>query len=307
MKNSLGETIDEAVERITNQTGVVDGNWTPNQPTWVGAVHAAMAKVQSALALVGKTGRNTFHKYDYSTMEDIRKAVHPHLVANNLYVNEGVTDVETLSDRITSKGGTEYVARVKGWLRVTSGVDGSSVVSPGFGEGQDAGDKAVYKATTGMRKYAWMMAFGLASSMDPEAFEVGVAVGRPIAGRPVPNGEPQGEAPQVATPPEGQTMTPRQKLVEAIREWSRCDPEQIVPTMLAFAKRIGIEGRKLTDPEVEDAIKRVAQLRFNGATWERFLASSDKPTTPPKAAPPPQPEPEPEPEAEADPEMEEWQ
>ena len=66
------------------------------------------------------------------------------------------------------KGNTEYIATVKVKFTFIDGDSGEELSIHSVGEGQDAGDKAVYKAITGAQKYALMKAFMIPTGDDPE-------------------------------------------------------------------------------------------------------------------------------------------
>lgn len=69
---------------------------------------------------------------------------------------------------ITAKEKTEYIATVLIEFTFMDGDTGETLVFCMAGEGQDAGDKAYYKAITGAQKYALMKAFMIPTGNDPE-------------------------------------------------------------------------------------------------------------------------------------------
>lgn len=128
------------------------------------AMHAARAK----MPIVPKTGHNKFDDYHYSQIEDYVNATQQHLSEFGLLVIFDPVKHEWLDDRTTEKGKLEHVVRVllRGTcIHVESGEERSTEM---WGEGQDRGDKAFYKANTGARKYALANLFNLASGDDPE-------------------------------------------------------------------------------------------------------------------------------------------
>lgn len=127
-----------------------------------------LAEVMGEVERVAKRGRNDFHKYDYATEADIMAAVREHMAKQGLII---VPDVEEISWRndgtiCTLKvaftifnGETVHTEEVSGHERITFRV---------YGEGQDKGDKATYKAMTGATKYALLKLFLIPTGDDPE-------------------------------------------------------------------------------------------------------------------------------------------
>src|SRR5699024_1473369 len=66
------------------------------------------------------------------------------------------------------RGNKEYIATVKMKFTFIDGETGEEISIHSIGEGQDAGDKAVYKAITGATKYALMKVFMIPTGDDPE-------------------------------------------------------------------------------------------------------------------------------------------
>lgn len=128
---------------------------------------AALVAAQGECGAVGKSGENKFDHYDYATLNDYMTAVRPILMKHGLAVSVSIDKVENLPDRTTQKGGTERVVRVTGTMAILH-TSGESITVNIAGDGQDRGDKAIYKAITGARKYGIAAAFALATSDDPE-------------------------------------------------------------------------------------------------------------------------------------------
>jgi hypothetical protein len=128
---------------------------------------AAMVKCQSLINAVGKSGENKFDHYNYSTLEDYCKQLKPAMVAAELAVFFNEDEIQEKGVRETSTGKKEYVVRVKLTATIMHS-SGECMDVVGWGEGQDRGDKAIYKAITGCKKYLLANAFNIPTTDDPE-------------------------------------------------------------------------------------------------------------------------------------------
>lgn len=133
----------------------------------VRGVYAKIAAVMKAVPSVEKKGRNKFHNYDYATESDIVAALRP------IMADVGLVCIPTQGERIeaertTSRGNKTMVVRIQHRFAFIDADDGSSVEVTVYGEGEDAMDKASYKAFTGAQKYALMKTFLLSTGDDPE-------------------------------------------------------------------------------------------------------------------------------------------
>lgn len=134
----------------------------------------ALCNARKAIRPAGKSGENKYDKYDYATELDWHAAVVPALLAERIVLSMSCDQVENLPDRTTKNGGTEHCVQVLGSARVTH-ESGQWLEVNGAGQGQDRADKAVYKATTGLKKYLYALLFALPTTDDPERDE---SVGR---------------------------------------------------------------------------------------------------------------------------------
>lgn len=134
-----------------------------------------LAKVMGEVERVAKRGRNDFHKYDYATEADIAAAVREHMASEHLLM---VPNVEELTWREGKKGSEGApIATLKVRFTVYDGDTGETLSFHVYGEGQDSGDKATYKAMTGANKYALLKLFQIPTGDDPER-EDGAKSGR---------------------------------------------------------------------------------------------------------------------------------
>jgi hypothetical protein len=127
-----------------------------------------LAEVMKQVKYIQKTGYNSFHKYKYATESDVTEAVREQLAKLNVIM---IPSVKSCVNRphTTSRGNVEYIVTVEIEFTFYDGDSGDKIVLTSFGEGQDAGDKGVYKAITGAQKYALMKAFMIPTGDDPEA------------------------------------------------------------------------------------------------------------------------------------------
>src|SRR5699024_2174737 len=117
-----------------------------------------LAKVMEQVKYIEKRGYNKFHKYKYATESDVSEKVRDVLSTEGVVMMPDVIEHST-REHTNRNGGTEYIATVKVKFTFIDGETGEELSIHSVGEGQDAGDKAVYKALTGATKYALMKAF----------------------------------------------------------------------------------------------------------------------------------------------------
>lgn len=126
-----------------------------------------LAKVMQEVKYIEKKGYNSFHKYNYATESDVAEKVREVLATQNVMMIPNVKEHST-REHINAKGRTEYIATVLMEFIFIDGETGEKITFQMAGEGQDAGDKAYYKAITGAQKYALMKAFMIPTGDDPE-------------------------------------------------------------------------------------------------------------------------------------------
>ena len=146
----------------------------------------ALAAVHAAAGPIEKSQTNDTQHYTYANLEAYLNVVRPLLEEHGLFVVTSAPEIQPSTGRLTAKGTQQngvYV-RLVFTLHHTSG---QWIEVEAWGEGQDSGDKAVYKATTGARKYGVAMLFGLVTTDDPEK-DSHNGNGKPAkAGTPLPN------------------------------------------------------------------------------------------------------------------------
>ena len=127
-----------------------------------------LAEVMQEVKYVQKRGHNKFHNYKYATESDVAEKVREELAARHVIMIPNVVS-QSSREHTNAKGKTEYIATITMEFRFMDGETGEEISFHSVGEGQDSGDKAVYKAITGAQKYTLMRAFMIPTGDDPEA------------------------------------------------------------------------------------------------------------------------------------------
>ena len=123
---------------------------------------AAMCKVMAEASHVQKTGKNSFHGYNYASDEDLLRVLQPAMVKAGLAMfPSGITQ----TDRQLDKGKTCTDVHVEYTIIHSSG---ESITIQAVGRGIDKEDKGPYKAMTGALKYALRQTFLVPTGDDPE-------------------------------------------------------------------------------------------------------------------------------------------
>ena len=127
-----------------------------------------LANVMKEVRYIEKKGFNSFSKYKYATESDVAEKIREVLAEQSVIMLPDVVE-HTTREHTNRKGHIEYIATVKVKFTFIDGETGEELAIHSAGEGQDSGDKAVYKAITGAQKYALMKAFMIPTGDDPEA------------------------------------------------------------------------------------------------------------------------------------------
>lgn len=146
-------------------------------------IATALAKAQAEFKSVAKSGQNNQQGYRYPVLDDYMAVVKPSLAKHGLALTSSVEDISELETRETRSGSKQYGVRVRVVTRLLH-ASGQWIEVGAWGEGLDTGDKAVYKAVTGARKYGVASLLSLATSDDPERDETANGKG---------NGKPQAD------------------------------------------------------------------------------------------------------------------
>lgn len=126
-----------------------------------------LAQVMSELNRVPKRGYNKHFRYEYVMEADLVDAVRQKLADLSVML---ISDVEEVSvDERSGENGTRYITAVKMRFTFVDAESGEEVSFLYVGQGEDSGDKGVYKAYTGALKYALMKNFLMGTGDDVEA------------------------------------------------------------------------------------------------------------------------------------------
>lgn len=123
------------------------------------SIYKKIAKVMQDIQKVPKNGRNDFHKYNYVTESDLLEHIRPILLKAGLAFFTTVEEQERDGE----------FTKVKMKFTLVDTESGETLESVFWGEGQDKGDKGLYKAYTGATKYFLMKTFLIPTGDDPEA------------------------------------------------------------------------------------------------------------------------------------------
>lgn len=142
------------------------------------SLFAKMARVMSSVARVPKSGENTYHHYKYATASDLVDEIRPLLAEQRIAMFISCPSVERipLTERLDRQTGeyksvNEVLTRVCLTVTFADGDTGATFAVSWHGEGQDTGDKGLYKAYTGALKYLLTDTFLISTGDDPEADE----------------------------------------------------------------------------------------------------------------------------------------
>lgn len=130
---------------------------------------AKLAKVMSEISRVKKNGVNQFQRYAYATEADLVEEVREKLGLAGIFIfTECVEIIQRETGRKTSGGLAILITRVK--VKHTFCDSDSQEVFElhSYGEGEDSGDKGIYKAMTGAVKYFLAKNFLMSTGDDPE-------------------------------------------------------------------------------------------------------------------------------------------
>jgi hypothetical protein len=131
---------------------------TPNQPIvpqpdrYTTSLIAKLAAACNAVGGVEKKGRNDFQKYNYVKAADVAKAIRHELFSRGILTL--IDEKEWIQERMikTNSGGEVPLMRLRAEVTFR---DEHGSIGPlnAFATAFDSGDKAIYKAKTGLLKY----------------------------------------------------------------------------------------------------------------------------------------------------------
>lgn len=122
------------------------------------ALYKKLQQILPEIGHVQKKGYNAFHKYSYAQEADILDHVRPLFEKQGLILGINCSEYHRNGELTT----------VKLAIKIIDADSGEEMVSDFYGEGQDKGDKGIYKAYTGAMKYFLMKTFLIPTGDDPE-------------------------------------------------------------------------------------------------------------------------------------------
>jgi hypothetical protein len=128
-----------------------------------------LADAAAAVSEVEKDKRNTFHKYDYSSIEAVVKACRMELLNRRVLVTSGLDHVEERERQ--TRDGASVVTTAHLIFTVFDAETGESLQIPWAGQGDDPADKGLSKAISDARKTFLLVQLNLARGDDTEADE----------------------------------------------------------------------------------------------------------------------------------------
>lgn len=126
-----------------------------------------LVEIMNTIERIPKRGHNNFHDYDYALESDIKDVVRKEMSSRNIIMLSHELS-RTSTPVTTKKGSQEQIVTLEVEYTLFDADTGESTKFVGYGDGQDAGDKAVYKAKTGALKYALTSLFLIPTGDDPE-------------------------------------------------------------------------------------------------------------------------------------------
>jgi hypothetical protein len=164
-----------------------------------------LARIMGEITHIEKKGWNDFHKYHYVLEQDVLDVIRKKLIDYGIFIK---TDIVSVSVLEMTKGGNLTTIQAKHTL--IDYVTGETLEVMAAGQGEDKGDKGIYKAITGDIKYFLTKLFLVPTGNDPESFnEKRESAGRApkqAARNPVAQAMPQ--APKQAQPAQKPEINP---------------------------------------------------------------------------------------------------
>lgn len=129
-------------------------------------VNQRIHKVMVEMKTINKNGYNKFHQYKYATETDYVEALRPLLEKHGLVVSPRILEVPSILGP-DEKGNILTTILIEFKLTNVDNPQDFSVAVVS-GQGSDKGDKGIYKALTGAKKYWAALTFMVETGDDPE-------------------------------------------------------------------------------------------------------------------------------------------
>jgi hypothetical protein len=126
-----------------------------------------LSQILGEVGAIPKTGYNTFHKYYYHSEADVNSSFQKLFHTHKIMFSASMVSSE-MRETTTRNGNTEFIYKANMRFTFFDAETGESLTGCMSGEGQDNGDKALYKSISGTQKYILMKTFMISDHNDPE-------------------------------------------------------------------------------------------------------------------------------------------
>lgn len=123
-------------------------------------LYRKMWEVMRDTPFIADDKTNAFHKYKYASEETIKRTLHKQFIDKRILFHFSVQN-QSIND---VKGLTQIVCHYS-FIDIDTG---AVITGPFVGQGEDSGDKGVWKAVTGAIKYVLTSNFLIPTGDDPE-------------------------------------------------------------------------------------------------------------------------------------------
>lgn len=225
---------------------VGDVVYTPPREGVAPSLVNGLAAVMDYIDAVPKTGRNTFHNYDYVTEDDLTNAVRKALGMQKIMLISGVKEVSAQLVTIKEKDGYSTIV-ITSHLFV-DGISGETLLTHMAGHAAKTDDKGLYACITGAMKYVLQKTFLIPSRNDPETDESAAFV----------PDEPSPRAHKSAQedPAVRQRIEREMREIEQEKAGKRNPPAR--GGVATAAARAGLKAEKVEEPEPEEETQEPA-------------------------------------------------
>lgn len=125
-----------------------------------------LVEITAVVERIPKNGHNDKQNYDYALESDIKDVVRKEMSERDLVLIS--SELSRNKSELQGRNGVQQLVTLEVQFTIFDAETGESIQFTGFGDGQDFGDKAVYKAKTGALKYALTTLFLIPTGDDPE-------------------------------------------------------------------------------------------------------------------------------------------
>lgn len=130
-------------------------------------IASKILEVMKSVNYLQKDKENKEQKYAYLSTEHALEKINEALLEQKL-ISKSEYEVTESKEKPTAKGAIWQLVTVSCTLTIIDTESDEILVNVAYGSGTDSGDKAVAKAQTMARKYAWLAALNIPVGNDPE-------------------------------------------------------------------------------------------------------------------------------------------